>query len=65
MKGLEFDAVIVPDFDTAFSSDPEIQRNQAYCAITRTSGAFYGFYKNEFGRIFNPLRNHEDIINWG
>ncbi len=65
MKGLEFDSVIVPNFDTVFSTAFEMEKNKIYCAITRTSGSFYGFYKNDFTNVFHPIKDHKDLINWG
>lgn len=62
MKGLEFDAVILPRFDKIDSSgDEKTDINLVYVAITRASHYFYGIYqgtehRNGYIDVMRPFR---------
>ena len=62
MKGLEFDAVIMPRFDKMDSSgDEKTDINLVYVAITRASHYFFGIYqgtehRNGYIDVMRPFR---------
>ena len=70
MKGLEFDAVIIPNCDRIQSRrDTQIKKNIYYVAITRASEKFYGLYESRIAKqgcidIFTPLSGKESLITW-
>ena len=72
IKGLEFDAVIIPRCESIAKSRDEEERisnNKFYVAMTRASEAVLCFYfsKNSKGQkidVFGPLEGHEDVVDW-
>lgn len=70
MKGLEFDAVIMPAFDNlVLNKDEEKRANTVYVAISRSSNKFYGLYKkvdtqNANFNALGPVKGHEELLSW-
>ena len=72
MKGLEFDAVIIPQCESikaSFLGDERVKKNLFYVAITRASDEVYCLYKNEesyngYVDVFGPLEGNEDLVEW-
>ena len=72
IKGLEFDAVIIPRCESIAKSRDEEERisnNKFYVAMTRASEAVLCFYfsMNSKGQkidVFGPLEGHEDVVDW-
>lgn len=69
MKGLEFDAVILPysgqvEYKTAKSG----RTNPFYVAITRAHEKLYCFYDGATGNscvdVMTPLEAHKDLVDW-
>jgi len=73
MKGLEFDAVIMPRFDKVDTSgDSNTDTNLIYVAISRASHYFYGIYqgmehRNGYIDVMRPFREGKadrGIVRW-
>lgn len=70
MKGLEFDAVLIPLFDKIDShNDDIIDNNRIYVAVTRTLGDLYLFYWNETtysNKIdtMSKILNNRKLLEW-
>ena len=70
MKGLEFDVVIIPEFNKLYGrKDPEVNKNTFYVAVTRAAEEVFCFYTEEGTKtgnidVFGPLVGHEDVVEW-
>lgn len=70
MKGLEFDAVLIPRCECIDTkNNDQIDRNMFYVAITRASEKVYCFYFNPYSSskyidVFKPIKGNEEILNW-
>ncbi|WP_022778294.1 DNA/RNA helicase domain-containing protein [Butyrivibrio sp. AE3009] len=70
MKGLEFDAVLLPRPECINSSgDSKVDNNILYVATTRASQKLYGFYFKEhasakFIDFFSRIDGHRDLLSW-
>ena len=70
MKGLEFDAVLIPTCENINSNnDEQINNNLLYVAMTRASEKLYCFYIRDhssakFIDFFDKIKDHKDLLNW-
>lgn len=70
MKGLEFDAVLIPTCENINSSDDDkVDNNLLYVAMTRASERLYCFYIRERGSsryidFFGKIKKHTDLWDW-
>lgn len=70
MKGLEFDAVLIPTCENINSSnDYAMDNNLLYVAMTRASEKLYCFYIRDYGSgkyidFFGRIQGHKDLLNW-
>lgn len=70
MKGLEFDAVLLPRTECVNSTgDSKVDNNTLYVAATRASEKLYGFYFQEhasakFIDFFSKIDGHRDLLSW-
>ncbi len=70
MKGLEFDAVLIPTPENVLSrGDDKVDNNLLYVAMTRASSKLYGFYIRESGSsrfidFFGKIKNSKDLLSW-
>lgn len=70
MKGLEFDAVLLPTPENILSSgDDKMDNNLLYVAATRASNKLYGFYIREKGSakfidFFKKIQEDRNLLNW-
>ena len=70
MKGLEFDAVLIPTCENINTSkDDKVDNNLLYVAMTRASERLYCFYIRQHGSsryidFFGKIKNHTDLLNW-
>jgi len=70
MKGLEFDVVLLPNFDQIKTQDDEVvDANRVYVAMSRSVSELYLFYWNErpsYNKIdtMTALTAHRDLLEW-
>lgn len=70
MKGLEFDAVLIPTPENVLSTgDDRVDNNLLYVAATRASRKLYGFYIRERGSakfidFFGKIKNSKNLLSW-
>ena len=70
MKGLEFDAVLLPTPECINTSgDSKVDNNLLYVAATRASEKLYGFYIREhasakFINFFDKISKHKNLLSW-
>ena len=72
IKGLEFDAVIIPRCEAISKPKDEddwISNNKFYVAISRAAEAVFCFYFQKTTMrqkidVFSPLKGHEEIVDW-
>lgn len=70
MKGLEFDAVLLPTPENVLSSgDDKVDNNLLYVAATRASQKLYGFYIRERGSskfidFFGKISKSKNLLSW-
>ena len=68
MKGLEFDAVLIPRCECIRANDDAaVNKNIFYVATTRASKALACFYFGEassskYVDVFGPIKGHENLI---
>ena len=69
MKGLEFDAVIIPySGQIEYKPSRNGRTNPFYVAVTRAHEKLYCFYNGETGDscvdVLTPLEAHKDLVEW-
>ena len=70
MKGLEFDAVLLPRCECINKNDSDkLDRNMFYVAVTRASEKLFCFYFDQvsYGKyidVFTPIRGNESLLKW-
>lgn len=70
MKGLEFDAVLIPTPENVHTTgDDKVDNNILYVAATRASNKLYGFYIREYGSekfidFFGKIQNSKNLLSW-
>lgn len=70
MKGLEFDAVLIPTPENVRTTgDDKVDNNILYVAATRASNKLYGFYIREYGSekfidFFGKIQNSKNLLSW-
>ena len=70
MKGLEFDAVLIPKCEgITTKDDPRVDNNMFYVATTRASKELFCFYFNKTTSsgnidVFGPIKGHENLLSW-
>ena len=70
MKGLEFDAVLLPTPENVLSSgDDTVDDNLFYVATTRASKKLFGFYIREHGSakfidFFGKIKKNRNLLSW-
>ena len=70
MKGLEFDAVLLPTPENVLSTgDDKVDNNLLYVAATRASNKLYGFYIRKSGSakfidFFGKIQRNKNLLSW-
>lgn len=70
MKGLEFDAVLIPRCECIKTNDDSrVDKNMFYVATTRASKELFCFYfdkttSSRYIDVFGPIKGHESLLSW-